>query len=117
MRFSAWLAASKLTLLSGSSTASRTTDSEYLSWVSALFHGENWKRSTRVFNCRSALAYRILGRNHGGTLAFFLQKSVGFPLENNLAFHGLARSRFLPEFAQAFLHRFTHQEIPEKGSS
>jgi hypothetical protein len=39
-----------------------------------------------------------------GTLAFFLQKSVGFPLENNLAFHGLAWSRFLPEFVQASFH-------------
>jgi hypothetical protein len=49
MRLSARLAAGKLTLLSRSSAASRTTDSGYFSWAGVLFHGEKWKRSTSIF--------------------------------------------------------------------
>jgi hypothetical protein len=56
MRFSAWLAAGKLTLLARRSTTSRTTDGEYLSWARVLFHGGKWKRSTRIF--KSSVRHR-----------------------------------------------------------
>src|SRR5580658_3067161 len=64
MRLAARLAAGKLTLLSRSSAASRTTDGEYLSLVGfVLLHGGNWKRSTRVFKSSVRGARRILGGN------------------------------------------------------
>jgi hypothetical protein len=39
MRFRAVLASGKPTLLSGSGTTGRTSDSEYLFWVEFCFHG------------------------------------------------------------------------------
>jgi hypothetical protein len=59
MRLGARLAAGKLTLLSGCSAASRTTDSEYLSLIGfVLLHGGNWKRSTR--GSKSSVRQRTL---------------------------------------------------------
>jgi hypothetical protein len=81
MRFRARLAADKLTLLSRCGTASRTTDSERVSWAGVvLLHGGKWKRSTRV---------------------------VSSSVRQRTPFGGLARSRFLAEFVPTFLRRFT----------
>jgi hypothetical protein len=61
-----------------------------------------------------------LGRNHGGTLAFFLQKSVGFPLENNLAFHGLAGAASCQSSCKRFfvvspIKKFLKTAVPENS--
>jgi len=81
MGFRARLTTGKLTLLSRTSTTSRTTDSERISWAGVvLLHGGKWKRSTRL---------------------------VSSSVRQRTPFGGLARSRFLAEFVPAFLRRFT----------
>jgi hypothetical protein len=81
MGFRARLTTGKLTLLSRTGTTSRTTDSERVSWAGVvLLHGGKWKRSTRV---------------------------VSSSVRQRTPFGGLARSRFLAEFAPMFLRRFT----------
>jgi hypothetical protein len=89
MRLGTWLAAGKLTLLSRSSTTSRTTDSERVSWAGVLFHGERWKRSTRVFNRRYASAHRIFGSAMTEALATHIRQSLKTQLKMRTPFKWL----------------------------
>jgi hypothetical protein len=80
MRFKAWLAAGKLTLLSRSSTTSRTTDGEYLSWARVFFHGGSGSVAPASLNRRYAIAHRALSWNRGG-VSLLLAEVGRFPLE------------------------------------
>ena len=114
MRFSAWLAAGKLTLLSRSSTTSRTTDGEYLSWARVFFHGGSGSVAPASLNRRYAIAHRILSWNQGA-LAFFLQKSVDFPLEKARFFGVLPAAAYWQSACQRSFVALPHQAISEKS--
>src|SRR5260370_36543431 len=87
MRFSAWLAAGKLTLLARSSTTSRTTDGECLSWARVFFHGGSGSVAPASLNRRYAIAHRILSWNQRG-VSFLLAEVGRFPSWRKLGFSG-----------------------------
>jgi hypothetical protein len=94
MRLGARLAAGKLTLLSRSSAAGRTTDSEYPFLVGfVLFHGGKWKRSTRFLNRRYASARRIL-RSNDGTVSHHIWQSLKTQLKMRTTLQVVAPNSF-----------------------
>jgi hypothetical protein len=116
MRFSAWLAAGKLTLLSRSSTTSRTTDGEYLSWARVFFHGGSGSAAPASLNRRYAIAHRILSWNQGA-LDFFLQKSVDFPLEKARLFGVLPAAAYWQSACQrSFVALPIRQSLKNQGN-
>jgi hypothetical protein len=117
MRFSPWLAADKLTLLSRSSTTSRTTDGEYFSWARVFFHGGSRSVAPASLNRRYAIAHRILSWNQGA-LAFFSQKSVDFPLEKARLFGALRAAPYWQSACQrSFVALPTRQSLNNQGNS